>query len=193
MAVVVVESTAASPFPGIVIVANSSNGTELKNTIKSQVTALTASGGVPLSGWQQKQLGTTPIDFIMSPIGVGVFLAGNNDTVVLSSSEQGLQKVLDATVKTELALNGQLSKSLKEPMDGKALNAMAYVDYARLSDLIQSAQGNLAMFTGGKTSFDTASLDAMKKLGRSVSSVSYKDQVLRMVASYDAALPAPKS
>jgi hypothetical protein len=193
LALVVVESTAASPFPGVVLVANSSDGTTLKNTIKSQVTALTSSGGMPLSGWQQKQLGTTPIDFIMSPIGVGVFLAGNNDTVVLATSEQGLQKVLDATQKTETALNGQLSNSLKEPITGKSLNAVAYVDYSRLSDLIQSAQGNLSMFTGGKTSFDTASLDAMKKLGRSVSSVSYKDQVLKMVASYDAAVPAPKS
>jgi len=171
-------ASGASPFPELLIVAEAPNAAEVAAALKETVGPLTASSGMPLSPWQQKEIAGAKAEFMMSPMGVGLFLASKGSTLVLATSESGVAAVLGGAA-------GNLSSTFKSSgTDVSHALAAGYVNFVRMADLVKSFQENLAMFTGGQTVMDTTQLDEMRKQGSLTSSLTAGDDVVNLELSY---------
>ncbi len=99
---ITLQSPRGSLFPNIALV-----GTNVKNadTITNDIKTLfsnTASGGfLSAKNWQTKKVEKLDTEYIMTPMGVGIFLTKNNSNVIIASSENLLVELLQDKSKEE--------------------------------------------------------------------------------------------
>ena len=117
--------------------------------------------------------------------GVGLYLAQSGNIVALASWEGILGDYLAASGwKSDKTLGGT-SQALKEELSKGMPAALLYVNFERLGAIVEAAGGNLAMFTGGKSPVPADKIGELKKIGRIVLSVRYKDHRFSLLNRYE--------
>ncbi len=178
-------ASGGSPFPELLIVGESDNSAQLANTLKQQLSGAIGMSGMPVSEWQDKDIAGVKVSYATSPFGVGAFIADANGAVVIASSEKAVTDALSAAKGSTAALAKSLPKDADDASSGDSL-FVAYSDVTKLANMIESVQGNLAMFTGGQAAVDKSYTDSLRKIGTFVLSAKLKDEVLKVQTNYDA-------
>lgn len=174
-----------SPFPELLVVAESADAPSLQGIVKTLLGAAVSSAGMPLSPWQTKEVEGISTDFLMSPLGIGIYLGSSPGGLILASSEGGLRDSIKASKDESSSLIAKIPSSSKQLAQNNSV-FVAYSNFEDMADLIESFQGSLAMFTGGKANVKQKDLDQLRKMGEMVFAVNFSDGLLKMRGSYDA-------
>lgn len=186
------DAGAGSPFPEVLLMFQSSNASLLRDKIQEQLKLAVSSAGLPLAGWQEKDVNGVKVSYTMTPLGVGIYIGTTDDRLIVASSETALSDFV-ASGKGSNALAGSLSASSKQLVSAPVPIITVYSNFEKLAAMMESMQGTMAMFTGGQASAQTQSMiDQWKKLGSVIAAIDYEGGVLRMRAGYDQPSKAAK-
>ncbi|MCI5066642.1 hypothetical protein MRY87_13050 [bacterium] len=182
LAIGVLPSDGSTVFPGIFaeMEANPApDGESPLQLIKGALTTAAQKQGIPATAWQQKQVEELPVEYLLTPLGLGVFLSSRDSKFYLTTSESSLRQLL-------LTENGK-AKSLKDSLKGSSRDESfhgnsqlftAYFNGERTVSLLQSIESSLALFTGGKPLIPAEQLQQIRSAGISYTAATYHNQVM---------------
>ncbi|MDC0357343.1 hypothetical protein OAO01_00875 [Oligoflexia bacterium] len=181
-----ITNLSGSPFPGVTIMVESSNSTQLRASAKEELTGAFASIDFPLSPWQTKELDGVPVDVIMSPLGVGAMLTDVDGIVVLGSTDDVLKSAIAAIKDRSKGLHASLGAVARTQVDKAAPLLLVYANVNKVASLIEAVQGNLSMFTGGDTNAELQKQIAqLKGMGKVVWTAAVKSNAVKIEGSYE--------
>jgi hypothetical protein len=178
-------ASGASPFPELVLELTSSDAPRLKESLKVALGALSAGGGLPLGSWQSKKVGGIDVDFMASPIGIGIFLAATRNGIVVSTSEGVFADIERGAFAKEVPARFEHQAFAED----KAPLVLGFLSGQRLAALIESVQTSLAMFTGGQSLVDQPTLESVRALGSIGMAATYRDGAVRLHHHYEVEKP----
>jgi len=176
-----VSISGASPgsfYPELTLALESSDPGSLIARLKKQISAATADSPMPMSDWQEKKLDKMDVSFLVSPLGIGVYLAQSDNLVFAASSEGTLRKIIDVQKKTKPALQDSFNK-LVGSKTSQPTTLATYVDFGEIYRTLESLKGTIAMFTGGAEGFDMSELQILEQLNSMLYSCNYVDDTLK--------------
>lgn len=178
-------ASSTSPFPELLLVASSTDAAKAFESLKTMIDQTLMSFGLQLGDWQEKEVNGTSVKFLMSPLGIGAFAAQSGDAVILGTSEMAVLDAVGSAKDESKSLRAHSSKSGPGLIGSSGALVYVYSNFERMSDLVQSVQGNLAMFTGGQGAMPDETIQQLKKLGVFTAAVSYKDNLMRLESRYE--------
>lgn len=183
------QGATGSPFPDVIIQAQSAKAGELTGFIKTQLGMALKAGALPMAPLQEKDVGGTKVSFSISPIGgMGLFMANTPDRLVLTSSEKSMEESL----KGSAGMRGNLPAEAKKRLeDSKPLVAL-YTDFSRVASVVETVQGSLAMFTGGQQQVDQATIARLKQMGGFLFTADISNSQIRVQNHYFNQAPVAK-
>lgn len=181
-----VRNNPTQPFPDFVLVADSSDSVKLESELRSALAASTSGGKLPMSPWQEKDLSGAKVRFTLTPFGLGIFLGESKGTVIITSSEPAMQEVISSVSDSNKTIAASMSSPTRKLFEEKKGPIMYYANLSQMASLIESVQGSLAMFTGGKTSVTKEQIDKIRKMGQLAGVVSFHKEVIEATQEYSA-------
>jgi len=184
LAIGVRAAAGASPFPEVMIVAESSQSADIEKNVKAQLETALASSGMPLP-WQQKTVGDAKVTYALSPFGVGAYLTSTPDLVVISSGEKLVSDLIQAGKNDSTGLLASLSQSSKDMVNNSKSIVVAYSNFTKIGNTLGSVQDSLAMFTGGKGSIQPDQIETIKNMGTVILSLNLEDNLVKLQSNYE--------
>lgn len=179
-----------APFPDVMLIAESDKAKDLEELLKAQIGMASAMGGMSLGAWQEKDLAGTKISYTSTPLGIGIYMAQTNGSLVIGSSEQSINDLVSAGAGKSEGLIKKLSPATKEAVGtGKSL-IVAYSNFEQLGSMIENVSGTVAMFTGGQPPMDAQQMANLKQLGTLTLAINMQDNLLKIQSSYEASKKA---
>lgn len=180
LSLIVRNAAGASPFPELTILLDSEDPAALQATLKQLVGGLAAGGGLPVSAWQTKEIEGAKIDFMASPIGVGVFMGTVKNILVISTADAAISDLLGG--KTAPEVEAALAKSVLNGVSAPL--ALFYTSGDRIAHFLESLQASMAMFTGGKSLVEPDDMKSIRSLGTIGTAVNFTNDALQIKTSY---------
>lgn len=174
----------ATPFPEVLLVAESTKAGEIEANVKTQLEGAMASSGMPIP-WQQKKVSDSTVSYAVSPFGVGAYLTSADDMVILASAEKLVSDVLAAGESKDKSLMASLSKSSKGLAENSKSLFIAYSDFNKVGNAITAAQDSLAMFTGGQGSIPQEQIENIKQMGSVFLSLNLDNNLVKIETNYE--------
>lgn len=166
----------ASPFPELFFLGQSDRASEVASALREIATQLTTASGVPSTPWQNKSIGAAQVDYMLSPLGIGVFVGAMEKTIFMTTSESMAYSIADISSQKTASL-------LSESADFVGISSITgYLHFGRLHEMLASLQGTLAMFTGGEAGFDASQFADIKELGALTLNVAADDKAIKLNA-----------
>ena len=169
-------------FPSVMfsfVVAPGSNfATELKSSI---ATAMQANTGIAMP-WQEKTIEDTPVQYLLTPLGIGVYIASSTTKVFVASSEQAVKKMLLANKAGDDFLES-FPKSIRT-ISSDSTFAELVVSFPAVATTVRNLSGSLAMFTGGQTLYEEKHLESLESFGLLAASLGFSDDTLLIQNHY---------
>lgn len=165
-------------FPSLFVLASSTRSDSLKTEIKGKLNPQAL--GVPASNWQTREINGVPVDFSMSPLGIGAFLVSHDGTLLVGSSDKVVKESLSALAeKKKSILNGVPESARSYITSGTEPLVLLYLDLAGISGLMQGLEGSLAMFTGGASGLDPETIERVRSFGLVLASAGVTEQAVQ--------------
>ena len=175
------QGATGSPFPDVIIQAQSSKAGELAGFIKTQLGTAIKAGALPMAPLQEKDVAGTKVNFSVSPIGgMGLFMANTPDRLLLTSSEKSIEESL----KGGAGMRGNLPAEGKKRLEDSKPLVAVYTDFTRVASIVETVQGGLAMFTGGQQQVDQATIAKLKQMGGFLFTADIKNGQIRVQNHY---------
>jgi hypothetical protein len=184
LAVAVRGTNQMSPFPELLLVGSGSSASAVSASFKAIVNEAVGASGIQLGDWQSKVVDGSKVDFLMSPLGIGAFQTEMGNSVALGTSEGAVIDATKAGKDAAASLKGSMKGSSAELFDSGSM-IFVYANFERMTELLQSVQGSLAMFTGGNTSMPEEAIEQLRKLGVFSATVAYSNDLLKVESRYD--------
>ena len=179
-------ASGATPFPELLILAQSSKAGEIATNVKSQLEEAMASSGMPIP-FQEKEIAQAKVSYAVSPFGIGAYLTSLNDMVILTSAEKLVGDMIASSKSNDKSLLASLPKTSKNlAKDSKSL-LVAYTDFTKLADAIGATQDSLAMFTGGAGGIPAEQIESIKQMGSVFLSLNMENNLVSIQSSYQPA------
>jgi hypothetical protein len=175
----------ATPFPELMVVAESSQAADIEKNVKSQLETAMASSGMPLP-WQQKNIAGANVTYTMSPFGIGAYLASAGESVILSTGEKLVGDVLETSKNDSKGLLASLSQNSKDMVNNSNSMLVAYSDFSKIGNTLGSVQDSLAMFTGGRNSIPQDQIDNLKAMPTVIISLNLENNLVKLQSTYEA-------
>ena len=163
------------PVPGMLIAIETKNASELRTIVSGLVEQGFGGAGMPAGNWQTKTIEGTEVKFLITPLGMGVFLATQNNLVIAASTEA----LISTALKGAASGNSSFAKAMTERTTGvlkeKATVGNLYVNFKEVGSLFENLGGMLSMYAPDATKngefLQKDSIENMKKMGVLVGSV----------------------
>lgn len=178
-----------SPFPEVFLVASGADASVVQSALRTTVNEMLKSFGLALGDWQTKDVEGTKLEFLMTPLGVGAFQAAVGNSVVLATSEMAATDAIKTAKDASKSLKSAAPASMRELLTKGSL-LFIYSNFERMTALVKSVQGNMAMFTGGQPAVTDEAIEHLARIGVFSASVALNGDMLRIDSRYDA--PAAK-
>ncbi len=136
----------------------------VKSSFFDAFKTLISQSPLPLSEWQEKEVNGLKTNYLLSPLGIGLFVANTENTLYLSTTENGLTNSLSEENKETLL--DTLPKDSIDEIKTKNPAIFLYVDYSKVADMIKDASSSMSMFTGGQSNFDEEQYNSLKGMGK---------------------------
>jgi hypothetical protein len=175
-----------SPFPELILAASGSNVEQIALSFRAGVEQILTSMNINLGNWQKKQVEKASLEYLMSPLGIGAFLARSTGSAVLASSEASVIEVLRAQSGAIPGLEQTLPKGAKALLASGSNLAFAYANFHRIGSLVENVQGSLALFTGGQGGADASQIQMLKDMGAVAGRFTMDGNVAAVDVSYEA-------
>ena len=163
--------------PELAIVIESSAPSDLRKLVKSSVQPLAAQGGLPPSSWQAKQVAGSPTDYVLTPFGVGIFIAEVSDAVLVSSTESALTQL----IKNHEGGSSEKTAQILRLSPGTRAPFAARVDANRLATMARSLQATLSMLSKDAAAVKGEQIDRFAALGTMYLTLEFNDGFIELV------------
>jgi hypothetical protein len=161
VALALFEQTEGAYLPDLGIVIESTSAAALSEAIKVGLTPMIRDSGMPMGTWETKSIDGVNTTYVLSPFGIGLFLAESKDALLIGSSEAGVTKMITAQ-KTNTASASvapfQLTTESKAPLVARA-NAV------QIGKILRGLYATLAAFGQGKSPLEMEHINAIEDLG----------------------------
>jgi|GEM_PF-6940056 len=177
VAISVLGLPAGALAPELAIVIESSAPSDLRKLVKSSLQPLAAQGGLPPSSWQVKQVAGSSTDYVLSPFGVGIFIAEVSDGVLVSSTESALTQL----IKNHEGGSSEKTAQMLRLTTGTRAPFAARVDANRLAAMARSLQATLSMLSKDAAAVKTEQIDRFGELGTMYLTLEFNDGFTELV------------
>ncbi len=126
-------------FPDLQLTLPMTNATEKIALLKSLITSQ-KNAGLGNMQWQEKLIAEQPVEYMVTPFGIGLYINTTPEQVRIGTSETALKELITPTA----TLLGSLDSNLK--FAPKNAITSFYLDYAKLYRVAQSFRSMMAMF-----------------------------------------------
>jgi hypothetical protein len=167
----------SSFFPSLI--ASLSSDTDIKALIDNTKNLLSENlQQIPITKWDTKTVKGTVVDFRLSPLGVGTYLATHGQTLLFSTSESGIEALLGIANDEPTSLTkDSLPKAIRSRAGSSPL-IFTYFNSEQAVNVVKSAESALAMFTQGQPLLTPQQMSDLKNFGTSYTVISYRDGFL---------------
>lgn len=176
---------AESPFPEVLVQLESGNGAQLAKLLVGELKTQLAASGLPVGPWQTTKVGTTDVDFTMTPFGVGLYVGSVGNYAVISTSDHGISDSALAASDPAQSLLAKLPKSAQNIFGAQPTLLTAFINFPQLAETVEMVQGNLSMFTGGQPVGDPETIARLKSLGTMMYSARFNDSLLTIEGRFE--------
>jgi len=177
VAISVLGLPAGALAPELAIVIESSAPSDLRKLVKSSLQPLAAQGGLPPSSWQVKQIAGSSTDYVLSPFGVGIFIAEVSHGVLVSSTESALTQL----IKNHEDGSSEKTAQMLRLAAGTRAPFAARVDANRLAAMARSLQATLSMLSKDAAAVKTEQIDRFAELGTMYLTLEFNDGFTELV------------
>ena len=128
--------------------------------------------------WQSKQIAGQATEFIATPFGVGLYLTGTEDKLLLASSESALGSLLNPNN----TLGNRINKELPAVADKPTALFSSYIDYTEIYKIFMNFRNMLSLFIPPDSKQEANAifeqLESLKRMGSVYFNTSYDGNVL---------------
>jgi hypothetical protein len=136
--------------------------------------------------WNSKEISGAPTRYLMSPLGVGVYVSSpkSSSTLVVASSERAVQDIASSNG-GGASLDSAMPQALRNRIASSSVGAL-YLNFIQLGALIDGVKGTVNSMMGPNPELDQA-LDSeqLKKLGVGAGSFSYANGVFKIQSAFE--------
>ncbi|MCB0331742.1 MAG: hypothetical protein KDD70_18865, partial [Bdellovibrionales bacterium] len=176
----VLPTDGSTVFPGVFLQIASSEGDSSATTIKSKLSEVAAQQGLPATAWQKKDVDGVSVEYLLTPLGLGVFLASDGPNLMITSSENAIKRLITARKTNDQSLFAELPSEVQKSLTGSSPLLVAYFNAERGIDLLKSVESSFAMFTQGQELLPKEQLEDIRKMGTSYTLASYDKGLLNV-------------
>ena len=173
-------SQAGSPFPDVIVAADTVNAESLIKSVEESLGAVIEMTGVPAGGWNDKELQGNRIRFINSPMGLGLYLAAAGNTALVASSESAMVESLKSVSGATGNLSSRLGARMQTHISREQPGILLHIDFTKVADIVESLEGTLAAFTGGANRIDPSQINDLRSMGAVAIAASYTEPLIKL-------------
>ncbi|MFN8388705.1 MAG: hypothetical protein U0136_00270 [Bdellovibrionota bacterium] len=174
------------PMPDILLVLESSGAASTESQLKQILGGVAQGMGMPGMQWSEKQIAGVPVKSMVSPFGVGIFLASNKDLVIVSSSEAQMQGALSGSTTGTFAAG--MPARVEQVFAKEQTLGNIYVNFEEVGTMMESMGGMLAMYAppngDANKLLEAKNIESIKKMGTVVGSVKLEDGAIGVDSYY---------
>lgn len=174
-----------SPFPELFLIGGSDKATELSQSLQQIIGLGLGATGLPLSAWQTKEIEGVKVNYALTPFGIGIYIGASKNAVIIGTSELALGDALKVSGGKASSMGEKIKGAGKELFHDRSGPIVVYGNLPQVASMIESLEGSMAMFTGGKSSFDKSQIDRLRAMGTAVATVRATDSMLDVEQSYE--------
>ena len=175
----------ASPVPDIYLTLDSSARDQVASTVETGIGLGMMATGQQLQ-WNSKEISGAPTRYIMTPLGVGVYVSSPKSSTVLvvASSERAVQDIATSNG-GGASLDSSMSKALRNRVAASSSGSL-YLNFMQLGTVLDGVKGTVESMMGPNPELDQA-LDSehLKKLGIGIGSLSYANGVFKIQSAFE--------
>ena len=182
------------PIPDMLILAESSKPDVTKTQLSQMIGMGMATAGLPGAEWKDKTIQGQPAKYLLTPFGLGVFVASVDKQVLISTTEAQLDTAISAAKAGKGLFADSLNSRTKEALSTQPSIGTIYVNFTEVAGLVDSMGGMMQMYApqgagqGGQM-LDPAQLEGLRQMGTLVATMSSADGMISLRSFYE--LPAP--
>ncbi|MCB0360584.1 MAG: hypothetical protein KDD44_13145, partial [Bdellovibrionales bacterium] len=186
------------PVPDLMFLIESSNAAATESNFRSLVSEVAgASGAGAMAQWQEKDINGRKVPFIMSPLGIGAYLAREDNLVIVASTEAQLRSALGALGGDGSKFASALTSNAKEVLSTTPTVGNLYLDFMQIAAFLENMGGLLQMYApqndGTKELLKDENLKNLKQMGTLVGSLRVEPGMLGIDSFYQQPAPAHTS
>jgi hypothetical protein len=174
-----------SPVPDIYLSLDSSARDQVASTVETGIGLGMMATGQQLQ-WNSKDISGSPTRYLMTPIGVGVYVSSpkNSNALVVATSERAVQDITTSNG-GGASLDTSMSKALRSRVASTSTGSL-YMNFIQLGALADAVKGTVASLMGPNPEFDQAlNSEQLRKLGVGIGSLSYTNGVFKIQSVFD--------
>jgi len=175
----------SSPVPDIYLTLDSSARDQVASTVETGIGLGMMATGQQLQ-WNSKEISGAPTRYLMSPLGVGVYVSSpkSSNTLVVASSERAVQDIATSNG-GGASLDSAMPKALRNRVASSSTGSL-YLNFIQLSSLVEGVKGTVASMMGPNPELDQAlDPEKLKKLGVGIGSLSYANGVFKIQSAFE--------
>ena len=150
-------------FPDLYLILSSNDPHPLFEKVKDGLQEA-ISAHIPMSNWLEKESEGIHMHYVNSPLGVGVYVAAGKKGVYITTSEEGLKKLVKQNEAIQSSNTSPVTEAVRSP-DTLNLLISGSIDFQKIGHIAEELQGSFAMFTGGAQYLSNEQLVAIKSVG----------------------------
>lgn len=181
---VAIRGGAGSPFPELFLIGASDKASELSQSLQQIIGLGLGATGLPLSAWQTKEIEGVKVNYALTPFGIGIYIGASKHAVIIGTSELGVTDALKVSSGKANSMAESIKGAGKELFSERSGPIVFYGNLPQVASMIESLEGSMAMFTGGKSTFDKAQIDRLRSMGTAIATVRATDGMLDIEQSY---------
>jgi hypothetical protein len=175
----------SSPVPDIYLALDTSARDEVASTLETGIGLGMMATGQQLQ-WNTKEIGGSPTRYLMSPLGVGVYVSSpkSSNALVVATSERAVQDIATSNG-GGASLDTSMPKALRNRV-GSSSTGSLYLNFIQLGTLVDAVKGTVASMMGPNPEMDKM-LDSeqLRKLGVGIGSLSYTNGVFKIQSVFE--------
>lgn len=176
------------PVPDLLFAVKSSNIEQILAQTKSAIQQLMNSSGGGAAGttWSEKDIAGVKVEYLLSPIGIGAFLASKDAYLLIASNETQIKEALTGYINNSKDFISSLESNSDAQKFSEGNLSTFYLNYPQLSAQLESLKGLLSAFSGeaGPDILSQENLGLMKQKRRFVSNLQIGKKDLSYRAGY---------
>jgi hypothetical protein len=155
-------------FPSVFLELRHDKAQQLKEVVEQELKG-SLSEMVPANQWKQKELQGHAVSYMNTPFGIGAFLAtsgsATNDSLILTTSEDAISKVLNAK---------------DAPPSTKSILSSGSINFSQFGKAIEDLQSSFSFLTKGEQYLSNEDIVYLKGLGHAQGEVSISPQAIEI-------------
>jgi hypothetical protein len=174
-----------SPVPDIYLTLDSSARDQVASTVETGIGLGMMATGQQLQ-WNSKEISGSPTRYLMTPIGVGVYVSSpkNSNALVVATSERAVQDITTSNG-GGASLDTSMPKALRSRVASTSTGSL-YMNFIQLGALADAVKGTVASMMGPNPELDQAlNSQQLRKLGVGIGSLSYSNGVFKIQSVFD--------